>query len=85
MHVLHLTEHLLGFYDGRTVGAAGEPIASWVDDGAPHHRLELVHLDIHSRDATVIIADQLAAGSLTWFDGYQRVHVGNLAAVASRT
>jgi hypothetical protein len=36
-------------------------------------------------DLRMFIADQLAAGSLTWFDGYQRVHVGNLAAVASRT
>ena len=34
MHVLRLTEHLLGFYDGRAPGAAGEPIESWVDDGA---------------------------------------------------
>ena len=34
MHVLHLTENLLGFYDGREPRAAGEPIESWVDDGA---------------------------------------------------
>ncbi len=288
MHVLRLTENLLGFYDGREPQAAGDPIESWVDDGAlslgicsyalvdggdaivydthvslerarliretierlgarrirvvlshwhldhiagnevfadceiiasratgellaehraaieagtfegppaiaplvapttlfddrmalatEHHRLELVHLDIHSRDATVMrlpeaglllagdtvedtvtyvdeadrlerhldelermrrlgarrilpnhgssetierggyaetlidatrqyvrdllrragepietqtdlrvfVADQLAAGSLTWFEGYQRVHEGNLAAVANR-
>jgi cyclase len=33
MHVLRITEHLLGFYDGRTE-TTGDPSESWVDDGA---------------------------------------------------
>ena len=32
--LLRLTENLLGFYDGREPRTAGEPIESWVDDGA---------------------------------------------------
>jgi cyclase len=33
MHVLRLTDQLLGFYDGRTQ-TIGDPSESWVDDGA---------------------------------------------------
>jgi cyclase len=33
VHILHLDEHLLGFYDGRTE-TTGDPSESWVDDGA---------------------------------------------------
>ncbi len=35
-------------------------------------------------DLRMFVADQLAAGSLMWFDAYQRVHESNLAAVANR-
>ena len=36
------------------------------------------------RDLRAFIAEQLAAGSLTWFEPYERVHHGNLTAVRSR-
>jgi cyclase len=36
------------------------------------------------RDLRAFIAGQLAAGSLTWFEPYERVHHGNLTAVRSR-
>jgi cyclase len=34
MHVLHLGDNLLGFYEGRTPGIGDDPTASWVEDGA---------------------------------------------------
>jgi cyclase len=35
-------------------------------------------------DLRAFIAEQLTAGSLTWFEPYERVHHGNLAAVRAR-
>jgi cyclase len=36
------------------------------------------------RDLRAFIAEQLAAGWLTWFEPYERIHHGNLAAVRGR-
>jgi cyclase len=36
------------------------------------------------RDLRAFIAEQLAAGWLTWFEPYERIHHGNLAAVRDR-
>jgi cyclase len=38
----------------------------------------------HRRDLRAFIAAQLSAGSLTWFEPYERVHDSNLAAVRGR-
>ena len=37
-----------------------------------------------TRDLRAFVSEQLAAGSLEWFEPYQRVHESNLDAVASR-
>lgn len=34
MHVLRLNDHLLGFYEGRTLGIGDDPAGGWVEDGA---------------------------------------------------
>jgi glyoxylase-like metal-dependent hydrolase (beta-lactamase superfamily II) len=34
MHTLHLSDHLLGFYEGRTPGVGDDPANGWVEDGA---------------------------------------------------
>jgi glyoxylase-like metal-dependent hydrolase (beta-lactamase superfamily II) len=40
---------------------------------------------VTTTDLREFVADQLADGSLEWFEPYQRVHEANLAAVASRS
>lgn len=34
MHTLRLSDHLLGFYEGRTPGIGDDPATGWVEDGA---------------------------------------------------
>ena len=36
------------------------------------------------RDLRAFVADELAAGWITWFEPYERVHLTNLEAVRSR-